>query len=230
MKADAATILVPADEVARRVEDAARRLRPLVNDESILVCLLTGGLWFAADLTRALSRLGCHPLFDAVWLASYGDERESGGRVEVRAPMQRPVSGRRVILVDEVMDSGLSLREAARLMREAGASAVHACIFARKPRPRHPGRSPGCRGLGGALPFSRGLRDGSRRPLARPAGHRGPGLRAVHRAGAGRTTASRRQARAPASRHRSGGDGPRRSGRRAPAPRVRADGCCTRST
>ncbi len=135
MKADAATILVSADEVARRVEDAARRLRPLVDDESILVCLLTGGLWFAADLTRALSRLGCHPLFDAVWLASYGDERESGGRVEVRAPMQRPVSGRRVILVDEVMDSGLSLREAARLMREAGASAVHACIFARKPWP-----------------------------------------------------------------------------------------------
>jgi hypoxanthine phosphoribosyltransferase len=136
MKADAAvSTLLPAEEVVRRVEDAARRLQPLVDDETVAVCLLTGGLWFAADLTRALSRLGIDPAFDALWLASYGDARETGGRIEVRAGLQRSVEGRQVLLIDEVMDSGLSLGAASRIVREAGASAVRACVFARKPWP-----------------------------------------------------------------------------------------------
>jgi hypoxanthine phosphoribosyltransferase len=135
MKADAPTTLLPAEEVARRVEDAARRLQPLVDDDTVAVCLLTGGLWFAADLTRALSTLGRDLAFDALWLASYGDAKTTGGKVEVRAGLQRPVTGRKVLLIDEVMDSGLSLREAARIVREAGAAEVIACVFARKPWP-----------------------------------------------------------------------------------------------
>jgi hypoxanthine phosphoribosyltransferase len=135
MKVEDAKILLPAEEVARRVEDAAARLKPLIDDDAVIVCLLTGGLWFAADLTRALSRQGVNPQFDAVWLASYGDDKESRGRIEVRAGAQRPVEGRTVVLVDEVMDSGLSLLEAGRIMRKAGAGKVLACIFARKPWP-----------------------------------------------------------------------------------------------
>jgi hypoxanthine phosphoribosyltransferase len=142
MKADAVSLLLPAEAVARRVEDAAPRLKPIVDDDTVVVCLLTGGLWFAADLTRALSRLGVDPAFDALWLASYGDETASAGRVEVRATVQRPVAGRRVLLVDEVMDSGLSLREAARLMREAGAAEVRSCVFALKPWPEPRGFTP----------------------------------------------------------------------------------------
>ena len=135
MKADAVSILLPAEEVARLVEDAALRLSALIDDNAVIVCLLTGGLWFAADLTRALARRGVHPQFDAMWLASYGDDKESRGRIEVRAGLQRSVEGRTVVLVDEVMDSGLSLSEAGRIVRKAGAGKVMGCIFARKPWP-----------------------------------------------------------------------------------------------
>ena len=135
MKADQATILLSAEDVARRVEDAALRLKPLIDDDAVVVCLLTGGLWFAADLTRARARLGVNPQFDALWLASYGDDKESRGRIEVRAGLQRSVEGRTVVLVDEVMDSGLSLSEAGRIVRKAGAGRILGCIFARKPWP-----------------------------------------------------------------------------------------------
>ncbi len=67
--------------------------------------------------------------------ASYGDDKESRGRIEVRAGLQRPVEGRTVVLVDEVMDSGLSLNEASRILRKAGAGRILGCIFARKPWP-----------------------------------------------------------------------------------------------
>ena len=128
-------VLIGEDELAQRVTDLAKVIAPRIDDETTVVCLLTGGLWFAADLTRALSRQGRDLAFDALWLASYGDARTTGGRVEVRAGLQRPVTGRRVLLIDEVMDSGLSLSEAARIVREAGAASVVSCIFARKPWP-----------------------------------------------------------------------------------------------
>jgi hypoxanthine phosphoribosyltransferase len=57
--------------------------------------------------------------------------------VLVRAGFQRPVDGRRVLLMDDVFDSGLSLRESVRLATEAGASEVITAVFARKPWP-HP--------------------------------------------------------------------------------------------
>ena len=129
------TLLIDQDEVARRVEAVAAALAPVIDDQTVAVCLLTGGLWFCADLTRALSRAGRHVAFDALWLASYGDDRASMGRCEVRADLQRPLAGRTALVVDDVFDTGLSLSEAARLVRDAGASRVLTCVFARKPWP-----------------------------------------------------------------------------------------------
>ena len=129
------TVLLPEAEVARVVAELARRVAPHVDDETVAVVLLTGGLWFAADLTRALSRLGRNVRFDALWLASYGDETESRGSIDVRAPLQRPVTGRKVLILDDVFDTGLSLAEAVRMAKEAGAAEVLTCVFARKPWP-----------------------------------------------------------------------------------------------
>jgi len=134
--------LLSAEDVARRVAAVAAQIAPRIDDETVVVCLLTGGAWFAADLMRALSAHGRHPLFDALWLSSYRDGRESTGRIEMRAALQRPIDGRRVLLVDDVIESGLSLAEAARIATEAGAREVLAAVFAakpwREPRAREP--------------------------------------------------------------------------------------------
>jgi hypoxanthine phosphoribosyltransferase len=129
------SVLLGEQEVAARVEALAQAIAPRIDDETVAVCLLTGGLWFAADLTRALARAGRHVSFDALWLASYGDARASLGRCEVRADLQRPLLGRRALVVDDVFDSGLSLSEAARLVGDAGAAETLTAVFARKPWP-----------------------------------------------------------------------------------------------
>ncbi|MDD3837484.1 MAG: phosphoribosyltransferase family protein [Phenylobacterium sp.] len=133
--ADLPSVLLSEAEVAARVEALAREIAPRTDDETVAVCLLTGGLWFAADLTRALARIGRHLRFDALWLASYGDARASLGRCEVRADLQRPLMGRHALVIDDVFDTGLSLSEAARLVRDAGAAEVLTAVFARKPWP-----------------------------------------------------------------------------------------------
>jgi len=129
-------VLLDEAGVAACVAAVAQQIAPRIDDETVAVCLLTGGLWFAADLTRALARLGRHVAFDALWLASYGDERASRGRCEVRADLQRPLAGRRALVVDDVFDTGLSLSEAARLVRDAGATEVLTAVFAAKPWPQ----------------------------------------------------------------------------------------------
>ena len=132
---DQPAVLISEAEVADRVESLAAAIAPRIDDATVVVCLLTGGLWFASDLTRALARQGRMVAFDALWLASYKDERQSSGRCEVRADLQRPISGRKALVVDDVFDTGLSLSEAARLVRDSGASEVLTAVFARKPWP-----------------------------------------------------------------------------------------------
>jgi hypoxanthine phosphoribosyltransferase len=125
--------LLSAAEIAAAVQALADRIAPRVADGTVAVALLTGALWFAADLTRALEARGRRLKFDALWMTSYGDQRVSGGRCVVRADLQRPVLGRAVLLIDDVFDSGLSLTEAARHVREA--AEVLTAVFCRKPWP-----------------------------------------------------------------------------------------------
>ncbi len=128
-------LLLSPEAVADCVERMAKAIGPAIDDDTVIVALLTGGLWFAADLTRALYRLGRNPLFDALWLASYGDAQESSGCIEVVAGLQRSVDGRRVLLLDDVLDTGRSLLQAREIVRKAGAAQVLTAVFARKPWP-----------------------------------------------------------------------------------------------
>lgn len=134
-RADALEVLLPAPAVAACVDALAARLAPRLDDESVGVTLLLGGMWFAADLTRALARRGRRLASDALWLASYGDGRESAGRCEVRAGPGRSLAGAKVLVMDDVIDTGVSLAQAAEIVRAAGAAEVLTVVFARKPWP-----------------------------------------------------------------------------------------------
>ena len=126
-------LLLSEAQIAERVDRLAAEIAPRLADDAVAVCLLTGGLWFAADLMRALYRRGRNLGFDALWIASYGDEQVTSGQIQLRAGLQRPVMGRQVLVIDDVLDSGLSLREAVEHLKNAGAREVLTAVFARKP-------------------------------------------------------------------------------------------------
>lgn len=128
-------ILLDEAGIHATVEALAARIAPEIDDETVAVCLLTGGIWFAADLTRALARRGRLVGFDALWLASYGDSKTSRGTVEERAGLQRDVSGKTVLILDDVFDTGLSLKRAVEIVQRQGAARVLTCVFASKPWP-----------------------------------------------------------------------------------------------
>jgi len=127
-------VLLPEAEVQERVAALGALIALYVKPDCVCVCLLTGGIWFAADLTRALDRAGKPTAFDALWLSSYGDGHESGAML-IRSPLQRSVAGRQVLIIDDVLDTGASLKIARDIVLEAGAAEVLTAVFARKPDP-----------------------------------------------------------------------------------------------
>jgi hypoxanthine phosphoribosyltransferase len=126
-------LLSPAD-IAARIENLADDLAPrLRGGDWTGVVVLLGATPFAADLMRAFARRGIDLGFDALWLESYHDERQSSGRIQVRADISRPVHGRGVLLIDDVFDSGKTMAFARTHMMIKGATDVLTCVFARKP-------------------------------------------------------------------------------------------------
>lgn len=126
-------VLFDEAAIAARVEALAGALRGFADAHCTLAVLLQGAMPFAADLLRALARQGAHPLMDCLWLESYGEARLSSGRVSVRADLSRSVEGRKVLLVDEVFDSGATLAFARAHILAKGAREVAACVMVRKP-------------------------------------------------------------------------------------------------
>jgi hypoxanthine phosphoribosyltransferase len=132
---NAPILLISEAEIAQRVEKLAQTVSPLIKSDAVCVALLTGAIWFAADLTRALSRRGHSLCFDALWLSSYEDG-QSAKELKRLAGLQRDLRGRQVLLVDDVLDTGSSLEWARNFLKDQGVDDVISIVFARKPSPK----------------------------------------------------------------------------------------------
>ncbi len=126
-------VLLDEDELQARVRKLAESLAPRLQGDWTAVTILLGATPFTTDLMRYLSDLDVNPMMDALWLESYRDERESSGRVVVRADLSRRISGRGVLLIDDVFDTGRTLAFAKKHLLTKGAREVLTCVLARKP-------------------------------------------------------------------------------------------------
>ena len=123
-------------ELRRGVDALAGRLRARMADgDWTLVTVLDGGMFFAADLARGLSP---ELRMDVLRIRSYGDATapQHAPRVELH-PERAEVAGRRILLVDDVLDTGRTLAEARRLLlEELGAQEVLCVVLVDKPARR----------------------------------------------------------------------------------------------
>lgn len=126
-------IMYDAAAVAERVDDLANRIVQTVPQDVVLVALLKGAFMFAADLTRALDAKGHTPYLEFIQVSSYGLDKTSSGKVKVLGGMPDTVSGRNVLLVDDIQDTGRTLRFTKSLLLENGAKQVWSCALLDKP-------------------------------------------------------------------------------------------------
>ncbi len=127
-------VLLSEADIRDRIGQLADDLAPDLRQGAwTAIVILLGATPFASDLLRALAERGIDIGFDALWLESYRDARESSGRVLVRADIQRPVRDRNVLVLDDVFDSGRTIEFARNHLMAKGAVQVKSCVFARKP-------------------------------------------------------------------------------------------------
>ena len=126
-------IVLSEAELMEMVDRLADTLAPRLTGDWSAINILIGATPFTSDLMKALGRRGIHPVLDALWLESYRDARESSGRVNVRADITRPVTGRGVLLIDDVFDTGRTLAFARNHLLTKGAREVITVALARKP-------------------------------------------------------------------------------------------------
>jgi hypoxanthine phosphoribosyltransferase len=132
--------LISAATIARRVAELGAEIDArLPSGPLTVVGVLRGAFMFMADLIRAIPRdLTC----DFLGVRSYGDATVSSGVVEITSDLGAPISGRHVLLVEDIADTGLTLRYLLDLLRARGPASVHVCVLLAKPHYRTSGAPP----------------------------------------------------------------------------------------
>lgn len=127
-------VLIDEGSINRRVQELGRELATQFHDgrEVVLVAVLTGAVVFVADLMRAIPT---RVKISMVSVASYGASTQSQGAVLASA-LPANIAGKHVIIVDEILDSGGTIRLLRDRLTAHGAASVHACVLLRKQRPQ----------------------------------------------------------------------------------------------
>ncbi len=128
--------LLGEEEIQRRVGELARDIAARLPQRFVLVALLKGSFMLAADLVRALGRLGMAPQVEFMQVSSYGLGTRSQGRVRVLGELPEAVRGRPVLLVDDIQDTGRTLAFVRELLYEHGAVRIWTCVLLDKPARR----------------------------------------------------------------------------------------------
>lgn len=129
-------VLFSEDEIAARVEAMAEALGKTDFRNLLVVAVLKGSFMFAADLLRAMHRRGMTPQVEFVHLSSYLEGTVSQGHVTILKDIESDVSGRDILLVDDILESGRTLAFAKDLLTARGAHRVFLGVMLEKPHKR----------------------------------------------------------------------------------------------
>jgi hypoxanthine phosphoribosyltransferase len=134
MHADVEEILLSGDEVQARVAELGAQLAADYDGrEPVLVSVLKGSIIFLADLVRAMPI----PLsIDLMEVSSYGTSTESSGQVRILKDLSTSIEGREVIVVEDIIDTGLTLNYLLRYLHDKGPASIRICCLLDKPARR----------------------------------------------------------------------------------------------
>lgn len=134
MERDIDRILIPQEQIAARVADLARQITAdhTAGGEVTIVPILTGAMIFCADLIRQI------PIAMQIGLltvSSYPGRSLRTQGAQVVGQQLGDVRGRHLLLVDDILDSGGTVRLVTAMLRELGPASVRTCVLLRKDRP-----------------------------------------------------------------------------------------------
>ncbi len=137
MQADVDQILIDRDRIARRIAELGRVIRRDLEDlpddgEIVLVSILTGSIIFLADLIRQLPQ---KLRIEVIGVNSYPGKSTASRGAEVLGEITQDIEGKHVLIVDDILDSGETLRLIRRELARRRPKTLRSCVLLRKQRP-----------------------------------------------------------------------------------------------
>jgi hypoxanthine phosphoribosyltransferase len=131
---DVEEILLSSEQVQARVAELGAQLAvDYAGRDPVLVSVLKGSIIFLADLVRAMPI----PLsIDLMEVSSYGASTESSGQVRILKDLSTSIEGREVVVVEDIIDTGLTLNYLLRYLHDKGPASIKICCLLDKPARR----------------------------------------------------------------------------------------------
>jgi hypoxanthine phosphoribosyltransferase len=135
LHADIEEVLIGQDALWARIEELARAIgQDYAGKDLLLVGILRGAILFIADLARALDM----PLeMDFMAISSYGSATESSGVVRILKDLDAPIEGKHVLLVEDIVDSGLTLHYLEEMLAARNPASLRICALLDKQKAQH---------------------------------------------------------------------------------------------
>ncbi|MDI6027748.1 hypoxanthine phosphoribosyltransferase [Corticibacterium sp. UT-5YL-CI-8] len=121
-------VLYSASAIARRNLELAKEISSRDYEDLLVISVLKGSFIFAADLIRAMHDVGLSPEVEFIFISSYGAGTTSG-EVKVLRDIDNDVAGRDVLLIDDILESGKTLKFARELMLSRGAKSCSLAVL-----------------------------------------------------------------------------------------------------
>ena len=129
--------LFTAEEIAAAVQRLAKQIAEDHRGQPLtLVGVLKGALYAVTDLARALASIPDGPseiIVDYICVSSYGNSARSSGEVRMLKDVGEPITGRHVVIVEDIVDNGLTLAYLRSLLEERRPASLRACVLFDKP-------------------------------------------------------------------------------------------------
>lgn len=124
-------VLISREALAERVQALGQQIAADYADKDlVLVCVLKGSFVFCADLARAIDL----PLsIEFLGVKSYGDAQETSGVVQITSDLSRPIEGKDVLIIEDIVDTGLTMQYLRENFETRKPRSVKLCALLHKP-------------------------------------------------------------------------------------------------
>ena len=127
-------VLLSPQQLASRIAAMAGEIRATLPDDDIhFVCVLKGAFVFLSDLMRSLDE---RVTVDFIAVSSYGTRTTTSGEVRLVKDLDASLEGRHVVIVEDIVDTGLTLHYLQDILRRRGPASLHTACLLSKPSRR----------------------------------------------------------------------------------------------
>lgn len=131
------SVLISQEEISKRLAEMGAQISKDYEgcEELVLVCILKGSVYITCELSRSIT---VPVTLDFMSVSSYGNAKESTGRVRILKDLDESIAGKDVLIVEDIIDSGRTLQNLYEMLSSRNPKSVKICTLLDKPDRRIP--------------------------------------------------------------------------------------------